>query len=50
MPPKEWRPCSEFFRAVTDPQAWDGAHQPVLSPWGNADIHCAFDRIDTSPR
>ncbi|MBB5913644.1 hypothetical protein BJY24_002511 [Nocardia transvalensis] len=47
VPPKNWHPCSDDFRDATDPQAWDGGrHQPIVSPWGNTGVFCAWDWID----
>ncbi|MFI6867676.1 hypothetical protein [Nocardia sp. NPDC050406] len=46
VPPQSWHPCSDYFRDVTDGQAWDGRHQPVISPWGNSNIQCAFEWND----
>ncbi|GAB2712180.1 hypothetical protein GCM10027089_40000 [Nocardia thraciensis] len=31
VPPHEWHPCSDYFRDVTDPAAWDAA-PPSGSP------------------
>lgn len=48
-PPHQWHPCSQYFRAVTDPQAWQGVNQPIVSPWGTSGVFCSFDVIDGAP-
>lgn len=42
VPPKTWHSCSEYFRPIADPQAWQGLNQPIVSPWGSAKVFCSF--------